>query len=100
MNANENRKDQIEKLAELLKQADKLAPEERAEYLVDHDVEVRARAQWVKDESYTGNNKDIYRCTNCGHWQSVKKRQSDQIMYMNACPFCEAKMIKKEEKKN
>lgn len=91
MNANENKQNQIEKLNDLLKQADHLVPEERAEYLLEHGTEVREPAEWIRDETYTGNNKEIYRCSHCDHWQSVKK-QKDQIMYMRYCPFCGSKM--------
>ena len=51
----------------------------------------RTNGSWIYDNSYEGRNKDIFVCSVCGHWQSSKKR-SDNIFYMNYCPFCGARM--------
>lgn len=59
--------------------------------------------EWREDKSFTSESKIVYVCSECGHWQSVKRRNAEQICYMNFCPFCGAKMKKpsiKEVKKN
>ena len=91
MNAKEN-KQEIEKLRALLKRSDELDAENRAEFLAEQGVRVVEDAEWVKDESYTGSSKEIYRCSHCDHWQSVKKHQRDSLMYMKFCPFCGSRM--------
>lgn len=103
MTQKEIQRNQIARIAELLAEADSYGAgrtsEDRtdeltlkAEYLYGHDVEIRERAQWLKDNTYTGNNKDIYACSYCLHWQSIKRMQREQIMYMKYCPFCGAYM--------
>ena len=89
------RETKVEELRELLKKADK---QELAEYLIDHGVEVRKHASWLRDDSYKGTSKEVYVCSLCGHWQSVKKVQTDQKMYMRYCPFCGARMDGSEGK--
>lgn len=84
------REKKVEELRKLLSETDK--QEDLAEYLVDHDVERRERAKWLRDDSYKGTSKEVYVCSSCGHWQSVKKVQNDQRMYMHYCPFCGARM--------
>ena len=107
MTQREIQRNQIHTLAELLGKADTYSAgrnpngyeEEltiKAEYLYGHDVEVREKAQWLKDTTYTGNNKDIYACSHCLHWQAIKRMQREQIMYMKYCPFCGAHMSVKE----
>ena len=83
------RETKLEELRELLKKADK---QELAEYLIDHGAEVRKHASWLRDDGYKGTSKEVYVCSLCGHWQSVKKVQPGQKMYMRYCPFCGARM--------
>lgn len=50
---------------------------------------------WIFDGSYTGKKFVRYVCTACNHWQSAQKHViSEQIFYMNYCPFCGAQMDK------
>lgn len=105
MNIKEKQKNE---LRELLRKADEhcsrnLLPdhvhplEVKAEYLMEHGVEVRVRGEWIKDESYAGENKVVYRCSVCDHWQSAKKR-TNKMFYMRYCPYCGAYMDKQNEK--
>ncbi len=79
----------LEELRELLQKADKQDP---AKDLLDHGVEVLHHAEWLKDTTYKGSSKEVFICSRCNHWQSVRKLQKDQKMYMRYCPFCGAKM--------
>ena len=63
-----------------------------ATFLIERGFSFKEKARWRISTSYTGKNKDIYTCSLCGHWQSVKKARSDQVMYMRYCPFCGAEM--------
>ena len=67
-----------------------------AERLSARDVEVVPRAEWIKDETYTGQNKEIYRCSRCDHYQTVKKVQKGRLVYLKRCPFCGAVMQRKK----
>lgn len=59
----------------------------------DADAEEVRHGTWVKDNTYKNNSKEIYRCSVCNHWQSVKKdKHPNQIKFMNYCSFCGAKM--------
>lgn len=49
----------------------------------------RKRGKWIMDKTYESKYKSRYICSICGHWQSVNK-DSEQIHYMNYCPFCGA----------
>ena len=84
-------KEKLERIRELLTEADRLGVD-RAEFLLRYGVEPHAIGRWLKDETYTGESKDVFICSNCLHWQSVKKLKPDQVMYMKYCPFCGAKM--------
>ena len=66
-----------------------------AEIAVDKGYRKYRRGSWLKDESYKGNNKEIYRCSECEHWQSTKKGDN-KIFYMNYCPFCGSRMTAEE----
>ena len=59
------------------------------EALLSCGIEPRDKAKWLRDASYTGVSKDIYICSACLHWQSVKKHKP---MYMRYCPHCGARM--------
>ena len=57
------------------------------------DVTEVRRGQWIEDKTYAANDKKVYFCSVCNHWQKAKnQKQLNQIMYMNFCPFCGAKM--------
>ena len=57
------------------------------------DVTEIRHGQWVEDKTYPANDKKVYFCSVCNHWQKAKnQKQLNQIMYMNFCPFCGAKM--------
>ena len=49
----------------------------------------RKRGKWEMDKTYESKRNSRYICSICGHWQSVNK-DSEQIHYMNYCPFCGA----------
>lgn len=100
MNAKENKQKQTEKLAELLNQADELSPKSRAEFLAERGVRMVGRAEWVKDESYTGTSKELFNCSNCGNRKTIKAGKRYQLMYAHFCQFCGFEMIYKEEKEN
>lgn len=68
------------------------------EYVIELGYRRERYGKWIYDESYTGKSKDVFVCSACGHWQSSKKR-SDNIFYMNYCPFCGARMEKPEQDK-
>ena len=104
MTSREIKREQIERMIDLLERADRHIRKNEveddesmrracAEYLCRHGAEIREQAEWVKDETYPGNNKDIYACSRCLHWQSIKKMQKEQIMFMKYCPFCGARMM-------
>lgn len=103
MRSREIKREQLERMIDLLERAERYVGKNEiedgegarracAEYLCRHGAEPREQAKWIKDETYTGNNKDIYACSRCLHWQSVKKMQKEQIMFMKYCPFCGARM--------
>jgi hypothetical protein len=57
------------------------------------DVVEMKHGYWIKDETYTGKNKEIYYCSLCNHWQSNKRWNPNQrAIYMNYCPQCGARM--------
>ena len=84
-------REKIERMSELAAEASQWG-RSVGEFLFENGVEPRATARWIHDDSYQGKDKDVYICSGCLHWQSVKKSKSDQIMYMKYCPFCGAKM--------
>lgn len=100
MNAKEIKQKKIEELAELLKKADELPPESRAAFLAEKGVRVVGRAEWIRDETYTGSNKELYNCSNCGNRKSIKIGKRHQLAYAHFCTFCGFSMTYKEEKEN
>ena len=61
-------------------------------YLFEKGVEPKLTGKWLHDPNYKGGNKNVFICSCCLHWQSVKKAKSEQKNYMRYCPFCGAKM--------
>ena len=59
------------------------------EALLSFGIEPRDKAKWLRDSTYKGLSKDVYVCSACLHWQSVKKHAP---MYMRYCPHCGARM--------
>jgi hypothetical protein len=47
----------------------------------------RKRGEWKMDKTHESKYKSVYICSICGHYQVVKK-ETEQIHYMNYCPFC------------
>ena len=86
-----NEREKVKKIQDLLNEADVIGTDP-AEFLFKNGVEPRVSARWMKDDTYVGKNKDMFICSECLHWQSVKKVEPDQVMYMKYCPFCGAKM--------
>ena len=72
-----------------LSEQDKLA-DALGEKIAEREEELRGHAMWVLDKSFEGKKREIYRCTNCGHWQSRHAQREDKkkIMYMKYCPYC------------
>ena len=64
-----------------------------ARRLVERDVSVERSATWIKDESYQGKSKVLYRCSYCNHWKAVKKEKQDEIQHLHYCNFCGARMF-------
>ena len=64
------------------------------ELLLSNGVEPKATGKWLKDGTYHGLSKEIYICSSCLHWQSVRRSKKEQIAYMKYCPYCGAKMTK------
>ena len=100
MNAKENKQKRTEELAELLNQADKLAPESRAEFLTERGVRMVGRAEWIRDDTYTGRSKELYNCSNCGNRKSIKIGKRYQLTYTHFCQYCGCHMTYKEETEN
>lgn len=70
------------------------------ELIVSEGYRKERYAEWNQDDSYIGKSKIVYKCSLCDHWQSEKRRDvSEQIFYMNYCPFCGAKMNKPPRKR-
>ena len=86
-----NDREKIERMGELVGEAIQLG-KPIGEFLFENGVEPRERAKWMRDNSYKGSSKDIFICSGCLRWQSVKKLKPDQMMYMKYCPFCGARM--------
>ncbi len=63
-----------------------------ARRLVEKNVSVERSATWVKDESYQGKSKVIYRCSHCDHWKAVKKENQNEIAHLHYCNFCGSRM--------
>ncbi len=61
------------------------------------DVAEIQHGEWVEDKSSSSQSKKVYYCSLCNHWQATKnQRQLNQIMYMNYCPYCGAKIHKRQ----
>lgn len=62
------------------------------------DVTEVKHGEWVEDKSNSSQSKKVYYCSLCNHWQATKnQRQLNQIMYMNYCPYCGARMDKPQK---
>lgn len=93
MTQEEIKREKIAQLQGLLSEAkQKESDVEQAEFLHECGVEVREEAEWVKDESITGKGKEIYVCSKCGHWESVKKRREYQVLHKKYCVSCGSRM--------
>ena len=93
MSQEEIKREKLVALMKLLAESrEKGSDAEQAEFLHEQGVEIREEAEWIKDESYKGGNKEIYVCSKCNHWQSVNKRTRDQILYKEYCPYCGRRM--------
>lgn len=65
-----------------------------AEHMVALDYRKERYCEWVLDDSYTGKDKEIYVCSACNRYQSIKKSRSrEKLKYMSFCPVCGAKAI-------
>jgi len=74
--------------------------ERAAPVLIDKGWRRVSRGTWMKDETYKGTNKVVYRCSVCGHWQTQKKwNTNDGRFHMNYCPFCGSAMKTASERK-
>lgn len=62
-----------------------------AEYLVDNDYRKERFCEWVRDGTYEGKDKEIYVCSACNRYQTVKKSQKQsRLKYLRFCPVCGA----------
>ena len=66
--------------------------EDPGKYLFESGVEPKLTGRWLNDPDYKGESKDVFICSCCLHWQSVKKSKAEQKNSMKYCPFCGAKM--------
>lgn len=74
-------------------------PEDQMGGIVSLMVELEYRKErhgaWVLDEERSSKKLLRWSCTACGHWQSSRRNdRSEQIFYMNYCPFCGSQMDK------
>lgn len=96
----ESKKERVEGLkADLLEvcYASELEMVQRcAERAVEKGWRKERHAEWVKDTTYEGKQKEIYTCSSCGHYEAIKKG-NDKLRYMNYCPDCGALMKKPKE---
>ena len=77
-----------------------LVAERAAPVLIDKGWRRVSRGTWIKDETYKGTNKVVYRCSVCGHWQTQKKWNTNEgRFHMNYCPFCGSAMKTASERK-
>ena len=63
-----------------------------AQRLAENNVNVEKTAMWIRDESYQGKSKVLYRCSHCDHWKTVKKDKQEDIVHFHYCNFCGSKM--------
>ena len=69
------------------------------ECLIESEYRRERHSVWIFDDHYTSPKYVRWVCSACAHWQSAQKRiMSEQIFYMNYCPFCGAQMDKPERK--
>lgn len=65
-----------------------------ATHLVAIDYRKERYCEWVRDETYAGKDKEIYVCSACNRYQSIKKSRSrEKLKYLRFCPVCGAKAI-------
>ncbi|MBE6547152.1 MAG: hypothetical protein E7668_06940 [Ruminococcaceae bacterium] len=65
--------------------------------IIDHLVELEYRRErsgtWILDNHSATKKYVRWVCSSCAHWQSAQRHiMSEQIFYMNYCPFCGAQM--------
>ena len=77
-------------------------PDGAVEKLAARAVELEYRkerhAAWEKCEDFESKKYVRWKCSACSHWQSAQKHDvTEQIFYMNYCPFCGAQMDKPEK---
>lgn len=57
--------------------------------------------RWIYNSQYTGKNKDMYICSECGNYYSLRKNRADfkgmnndelMMKHVICCPRCGAKM--------
>ena len=68
-----------------------------AEIAAEQGYRKERYSEWVKDTTYEGRVKDVYRCKSCDHYEAVKKGDK-KIKYLRFCPACGAMMLKYGEK--
>ncbi|MBE6546331.1 MAG: hypothetical protein E7668_02675 [Ruminococcaceae bacterium] len=67
--------------------------------LVDSEYRKERHGAWIFDDHYTSHKYVRWVCSACTHWQSAQRHiMSEQIFYMNYCPFCGSQMDKPERK--
>ena len=100
MNDMDGQKKLKEELTQLLIKADESCSfEEAADFLISQGVHIRRLGHWIEDVTYQGNNKSLYVCSECNHWQTAKKSDKDKMFYMRYCPFCGARMSEDKDGK-
>lgn len=68
--------------------------QELAEHIIALDYRKERYCEWVRDESYTGKDKEIFVCSACNRYQSIKKSVSrEKLKYLRFCPVCGAKAV-------
>ena len=56
------------------------------------------QGEWQRDTTYPGKAKQIFRCSLCNYWTSVKtKDANEKLRYMLYCPYCGARMTQAKE---
>lgn len=65
--------------------------------LVENEYRKERHGTWMRDVSFENKKFVRWICSECNHWQSAQRHIiSEQIFYMNYCPFCGAQMEKPE----
>ena len=63
--------------------------------LVENEYRKERHGTWMRDVSFKSKKLVHWICSACNHWQaSANYQTSNQIFYMNYCPFCGAQMEK------